>query len=381
MKKTMLAVALLGAFAGSALAADVTLYGKIDTGLNYQHNTKAGNSTDTLKMATGQSAGNRFGLKGTEDLGDGWKVGFILENGFDADSGALKTYKNEKGGYTNSKLFGREASLNVTSDFGKLTFGRTGALSSGLTSTDVVAGFMAFGTGYGDNTSAMGHFSAGDRTRMDNTVTYQTPRFAGVRVSAQYSFNFNDQEAAGNERQNKRYAGLGVDYANGPFTAGLVVDTVLNQHGTYTVNNVEKVRSYNTEDSLGVTLGAAYDFEVAKVFGIAGYGQNENKMGAYSSIDADNKEGVTGYWAQLGVTAPVAGGKVLASVSYSDVEDEIDSNDTAKAWGVALGYQYSISKRTYAYGFAGYNQSKADDGAKTRKTYETEVGFGLCHNF
>ena len=364
MKKTFVAVAVLGAFAGSAMAADVTLYGKIDTGLNYQHVTKNGTSTDTLQMKTGQSAGNRFGLKGTEDLGNGVKVGFILENGFDADTGVLKAYSGQ-----DATLFGREASLNVSSDFGKLTFGRTGALSSGLTSTNIVSGFMAFGTGW-SQTSEIGHFGLGDRTRMNNTVTYQTPRFAGVRVSAQYSFQFVGQEAT-HTRQNKRYAGLGVDYANGPFTAGLVVDTVLNQH----------VDTTNTEDGLGVTLGAAYDFEVAKVFGIAGYGQNENKMGAYSSIDAENKEGVTGYWAQLGVTAPVAGGKVLASVSYSDVEDEIDSNDTAKAWGVALGYQYSISKRTYAYGFAGYNQAKADDGAKTHKTYETEVGFGLCHSF
>ena len=214
MKKTFVAVAVLGAFAGSAMAADVTLYGKIDAGLNYI-NTNAAHKADVNKfsMATGQSAGNRFGLKGTEDLGDGWKVGFILENGFDADTGALKTYKKNDGDKAaGSKLFGREASINVSSDFGKLTFGRTGALSSGLTSTDVMAGFMAFGTGW-SQTSEMGHFGLSDRTRMDNTVTYQTPRFAGVRVSAQYSFNFSDQEYEGNERYNKRYAGLGVDYA------------------------------------------------------------------------------------------------------------------------------------------------------------------------
>ena len=202
MKKTFVAVAVLGAFAGSAFAADVTLYGKIDAGLNYI-NTNAAHKADVNKfsMATGQSSGNRFGLKGTEDLGDGWKVGFILENGFDADTGALKTYKKNDGSPADTKLFGREASINVSSDFGKLTMGRTGALSSGLTSTDIVGGYMAFGTGW-SQTSEMGHFGLSDRTRMDNTVTYQTPRFAGVRVSAQYSFNFADKEAEGNERNN-----------------------------------------------------------------------------------------------------------------------------------------------------------------------------------
>ena len=248
MKKSLVAVALLGAFAGSSMAADVTLYGKIDTGLNYQHVTKNGTSTDTLQMKTGQSAGNRFGLKGTEDLGNGVKVGFILENGFDADTGVLKAYSGQ-----DATLFGREASLNVTSDFGKLTFGRTGALSSGLTSTDIIAGYMAFGTGYGSNTSEIGHFGIGDRTRMNNTVTYQTPRFAGVRVSAQYSFQMQGQEGT-EQSKNKRYAGLGVDYTNGAFAAGLVVDTIINP-----------TTATNTEDSLGVTLGASYDFEVAKL--------------------------------------------------------------------------------------------------------------------
>lgn len=295
MKKTFVAVAVLGAFAGSAMAADVTLYGVIDTGLNYIHtNPASGASTSKFSMATGQMAGNRFGLKGTEDLGDGWKVGFILENGFDADTGAFKTYKDPQGNETTTKLFGREASLNVSSDFGKLTFGRTGALSSGLTSTNIVSGFMAFGTGW-SQTSEIGHFGLGDRTRMDNTVTYQTPRFAVVRVSAQYSFQFAGAESADNERKDKRYAGLGIDYANGPFTVGLVVDTVLNQHGQYDDEGTMTDRSKNTEDTLGVTLGAAYDFEVAKVFGIAGYGKNENKIGALSQKDTAN-EGVKGYW-------------------------------------------------------------------------------------
>ena len=66
MKKSFVAVAVLGAFAGSALAADVTLYGVIDLGLHYQ-NVNAAHKADVNKfdMAAGQNSGSRFGLKGS----------------------------------------------------------------------------------------------------------------------------------------------------------------------------------------------------------------------------------------------------------------------------------------------------------------------------
>ena len=83
MKKTLAAVAVLGAFAGSALAADVQLYGIVDTGLAYVHGDAdgLGEDFDSFSMESGQGSGSRWGIKGTEDLGNGLTVGFILENG------------------------------------------------------------------------------------------------------------------------------------------------------------------------------------------------------------------------------------------------------------------------------------------------------------
>ena len=76
MKKTLAAVAVLGAFAGTALAADVTLYGKIDGGLNYTHQKVESQtdgagpvhsaSSDDFTFKSGQNSGSRFGLKGTD---------------------------------------------------------------------------------------------------------------------------------------------------------------------------------------------------------------------------------------------------------------------------------------------------------------------------
>ena len=123
MKKTLAAVAVLGAFAGSALAADVQLYGVVDLGLNYSH-VDMDNSTvkdvDSFTMDSGNGSGSRWGIKGTEDLGNGLTVGFILENGFDADTGA------------DGVMFNRESSLFLQGGFGKLALGRMGALNLSL---------------------------------------------------------------------------------------------------------------------------------------------------------------------------------------------------------------------------------------------------------
>ena len=120
MKKTLAAVAVLGAFAGSALAADVQLYGIVDTGfqyLNADSDVATKDSVNKFSMESGMQSGSRFGLKGTEDLGNGVTVGFILENQFSSDTGALK---NE------DSFFHREASLFLEGGFGKVAFGRMG---------------------------------------------------------------------------------------------------------------------------------------------------------------------------------------------------------------------------------------------------------------
>ena len=70
MKKTLAALAVLGAFAGSAFAADVTVYGIVDLGVNYVHADDGVNdATDKFTMNSGTNSGSRFGLKGEEDLG------------------------------------------------------------------------------------------------------------------------------------------------------------------------------------------------------------------------------------------------------------------------------------------------------------------------
>lgn len=191
------------------MAADITISGRIDTGLNFHDfETKAlGEVTEdcnTFQMKAGQYSGSRVTIKGSEDLGNGMKAGFILENGFTSDDGKMGQ---------GNRLFGRETIVYLEGDFGHFSMGRVGALSSGLGSYNVVYGYTPFGTGWGDYAGNNGEFMIGDRDRFDNTVTYRSPEFAGVQVFAQYSFQADGAEDD-QTTKNKRYAGLGATLNN-----------------------------------------------------------------------------------------------------------------------------------------------------------------------
>lgn len=398
LKKSLIAIATLGAFAGSAMAADITISGRIDTGLNfhdYEYKDSVNGVTEdgnTFGMKTGQYSSSRITIKGSEDLGNGMKAGFILENGFDSDTGDLAQ---------EGKIFGREAIVYLEGGFGHLSMGHVGALSSGVGSYNVVYGFSPWGTGWGDYANPKGMFNIGDRDRFDNTITYRSPEFAGMQVYAQYSF-----EAAGDEDEhtgkNKRYAGLGATYNLGAFSTGLVVDTIMNGRDD---------ASGNTEDSLGVSWGASYDLGVTKPMILVQYGKNENKLGGFTFagfdgfLDKDDKvglnEGFEGFAVTLGAVTPLMGGKLYTSVSYTDGEAEGDGalindgswlqgvgvNGDIERWGAAVGYDYPLSKRTVVYGFAAYTEGEWKqnwgDGLNHVKYEEkdTEVGVGLVHYF
>ena len=219
-------------------------------------------------------------------------------------------------------------------------------------------------------------------------MTYVSPSLAGVKAYAQYSFARNGQEVEGNERQNDRYAGLGLSFNQGAFSTALVVDSILYNY-----------KATSQKDSLGVTWGASYDFGVAKLFAQAQYGKHENKFGLISDVESAiaEDEGLKGFDVSLGVTAPICGGTLYAQASYLDskshsevsgkVLDHPVTADKVKAknWGIGLGYSYPFSKRTLAYTYAAYNQLKTTVTVSSNdvvlKEKQTEVGIGLVHKF
>lgn len=386
MKKTLAAVAVLGAFAGSAVAADVTLYGLVDYGVRYQNldaDTAGVDKTNKVDMKSGANSGPRFGLKGTEDLGNGVKVGFVLENGFAADTGALGNSK---------RLFDREAQLFVDGSFGRVSFGRVGQLASANGSYGLLGVTGPFSTGYGDATSGLKFVGANGFTRFDNTITYMTPSFAGLTVYAQYSMDTDGADEVGveNESSSDRYYGIGAKFVAGGLTLVGVVDSI----NYATVGDKAVVQ--DMDDALTVTIGGNYDFQVAKVYFGGQYFDNAKKVAANNVIvDTTNNKakigtgytlgsmGAEGWGLGLGVGVPVMGGTASAYAGYLDADSVDDSDASLKRFTGAVGYSYTFSKRTSMYSTLSYTKDEYKKAANADKVKPTSVEaiVGLIHKF
>ena len=363
MKKTLIAVAALSAMAASAMAANVTVSGVVDLGFNFQ-NVKAGDTTRTFQMKSGQNSGSRVMFKGAEDLGNNVEVGFQLESGFAADSGLL-------GGESN--IFQRESRLYVKTAFGTLHAGRFGALDAGTGSVSIFGGsdMAAFGTGWNDVATTKPILKIS--SRYDNSIAYQSPTFAGVSLYVMHSLKESDQtkkfkaEDDGLEGRPSanRYNGIGVKYVNGAFNAAFVASQQ---------NYASLGGGVNPENGLVYSLGAGYDFGVCKVMA----------EGQYFDMGKDNvptSKVEKGWGTVLSVTAPVAGGKLYASAGYKDAELTVDSDTKQKVFNLGLGYTYNFSKRTMFYTAAGYEEVKDEVASSSSKTKTTTVITGLVHKF
>lgn len=379
-KKTLAAVAVLGAFAGSAFAANVTMYGVVDTGLGYTSIDKgSGEDVNTFDMRSGQNSAARLGLKGEEDLGNGVKVGFVLENGFDTDDGELGN-----GG----RLFGREALLYVSGDFGELGMGRQGELASGNGRYGIFGGKVSpFSTGWSDIAGHKYVMGAGF-DRMDNTVTYKTPTFAGFNLLAQYSFDKNvkkdDDDAKtgvqhgreGSAEADRQYA-LGATFAAGDlYLAGIVTQT-----------NKQSVQYDGTslgeqDDPLTVSLGGNYNFGVAKLYVATQYFKDSGL--AVKMIQNDNAGKFDGFGLSVGADVPAFGGTAKVLVGYMDAEDQNPDANDVQRYTFSVGYEYPLSKRTFVYGGAGYymdSYDKALVAGADDKASVAAVNAGLVHKF
>lgn len=360
MKKQILACAVAAAFATGAVAAEVTIYGDVNTGFVYNY-TKVGDdaSTNRFTMESGISGASRWGVKGGEDLGNGYSVSFDLQSGFDSDTGKMKY----------DRLFGREVRLTVAGPFGEVSFGRMGTMTSSAGTYDIFQGTADLFDGGWTSAIAGSNFFY-DVTRADNMVTYATPTMAGVKGYVQYSFKV-DNDAKGTEGKNssKRYAGVGLTYENGPLSLVAVYDSVLNP----TADPVAK------KDGRAFSFGGNYDFGAAKLYAAYQYGKSQNFAGG---VDTNKKHTqVKGHNFGLGVAVPVGVGTVNFAGYYTTAKSENISDNTVKTYNVAATYTYPFSKRTSVYAGIGYLQIKDKLTGISEKTKSFDAAIGLAHSF
>jgi predicted porin len=201
MKKSLLALAALSAVAGVAHAqSSVTLYGIVDEGFNFNTNANGGR---LYNLSSGVLQGSRWGLRGAEDLGGGLKAIFVLENGFDVNTGKLG-----QGGLE----FGRQAYVGLSSSqFGTVTAGRqydsvvdfVGPLEAG----DQWGGYIAA------HPSDIDNFN--NANRVNNAIKYTSANYAGFTFGGLYSFG----GVPGATGRNQIFS-LGAGYNNGPLVLG-----------------------------------------------------------------------------------------------------------------------------------------------------------------
>jgi predicted porin len=347
MKKSLLALAALGAFAGAAHAqSSVTLYGIIDEGFNI--NTNYGGS-HLYNLSSGVLQGSRWGLRGAEDLGGGLKAVFVLENGFDVNSGKLG-----QGGL----MFGRQAYVGLSSSqYGTVTLGRQ------YDSVVDYVGPLEVGDQWGGYIAAhpddLDNFNNAYRT--NNTIKFTSANYAGLTFGGTYSFGGQ----AGNFTGNQIWS-LGAGYSNGPLTLGVgyLNARTPNSFGGLFNNGPSSsplsgstapvyagFASANTYQDIGV--GGAYTFGAA-TFGLTYSNVEFRNLGANGSTlyragenaSFNNVEVNFKYQFTPALLAGVAFDYTDGnSVTLANGKD----NDGAKYFQYSIGADYFLSKRTDVY--------------------------------
>jgi predicted porin len=354
--------AVLSASQAHALSS-VTLYGLVDLGLQYANNVQTSRTGNHLNgasqfalmdgHATGLS-GSRFGLRGSEDLGSGLKAIFVLENGFNANNGALA-----QGGAE----FGRQVYVGLSNQIGTVTLGRQYDPLVDFVQPLVASGQWA---GYmGSHPDDLDNLT--NTNRINNSVKYTSPSFHGFSAGALYSFG----GVPGSMSQNQIWA-LGAGYSGAALQAGVGYLNARSPNvsfygdtpnkGSTTANNLGSFGSATAPQSNPVYAGyasanttqiigggAAYTFGSA----VAGVAISNTRFYSLGAQPAPNPLGYTG---SASFMSYEVNGRVRltpallvgAAFDYTD-RSSVKNDGGAKYLQLDLGLDYNLSKRTDLY--------------------------------
>jgi predicted porin len=323
----MVGVALAGGM--SAAAADVSVFGHLDTAIvNYDNGGSGPGSDDTNFVCTTCSVG----FKGSEDLGNGLKAIFKLDFEFDTIN------RNSNGSITD-----RDQWVGLAGGFGKV---RIGSISTVYKShgamIDPLYRTALQGRTHGLQSSL--HSGAGEEIegRADNTVRWDSVDFNGVQVGAHYTLDSDETDG-----EDDNPYGIGASYSNGGILG--FVDYVTTDGSVATTN-----------DESAWKIGGMYSMNDFAV------------MAQYEDGESNNAESTQ--W-HVGGSYTMGNNKIYAA--YGNSEDENAAGTTiadVDAWTIAL--IHSMSKRTSAY--VGYNNQEDD---LTGGIDRDEFALGVKHKF
>lgn len=382
MKKTLLAMSLLGAFAaGSSSAANVKLFGLINPALTFVSSNgdfSGAETKNTFSLEEGKEFGSRWGIRGMEEISPDLKIGFVLESGFRSDTGALGAASNT------NRIFDRESHIDLHTNFGKFSFGRMPLFGSVLGADGL---FRAIDPLWANYTVAFGSgaATASDWTRADNTFAYVTPTFAGFTGYAMYSLKKDGaKDGEESKAESDRYASLALRYQNGNLEAVMVADMTM--YGSAESSTHEQA---DVDNGYTVTLGGNYAFGNGfKLLAFAQYFEdqflNTTTRAGVTKAGVEHIAGsygyVSGYGLSLGAHYPIGEGTLKGQVAYRDMDntEDVDFN----RWFVALGYDYPLSKRTNLFAMTGFSQEKVESKSHADATpYGFEFTAGIVHRF
>lgn len=353
-KTTLLAMAVSAA-AFSVQAAQVSLYGSVSTGVLYQNQASLSGgidqenqeSKDSFSMESGFWGDSIWGITGEEDLGNGWTVGFTLENEFGSDTGEMAS---------DGTIFDSQAYLRIGNDKVNFAFGNIGGLSSAGGDFDLICGFDPMEAFVG--VAGLGAFASKDYASGNMAVVEVTP-MEGFKVSLMGNTGDDDSNAKWSDRDH--YYGLGVSYESGPLALAAIAE----------MRKYDRAADWaDNDDSWTFTVAAAYDFEVVRPSFVYQHASKTREFAAGEISDAAyNFDSF-----MLGATAPLGQGTLRASIQYVKGENDAVSDEEGSATILGLAYTYDMSKRTTLYGAAFYSVS--GDGLD-KDLGTNEMAFGL----
>jgi len=343
-----------------AAAQSVTLYGVIDTGIEYVNNVgPAKNGVARLQGSTG-TVPSRWGLRGTEDLGSGLKSVFVLESGFAPDTGT-----SSMGG----RLFGRQAYVGLTGSWGQVAFGRQVTMLYWSYLDSDILGANIFGSSSLDSYMTFG--------RADNAMSYKGT-FGGLTVGAMYSFGRDSVNAGpsvagtncagenpADSRACREWSAL-LQYQTNWWGVAAAYDEFRGGPGAFG----GLTKSSMTDKRSTVTGYAILDR--TKVGAGVIFRQNDGSSTPRSDL-----------W-YVGAAYDITPAFTLAGQVY--LLRYHDSSN--KAWLGSMRGSYALSKRTMVYGTVGYLDNKGQlaasvDGQSTPPAGASQVGgmLGIKHVF